>query len=301
MKLFGGIESGGTKFVCMVGQDPDHIISDISFPTTNPDETIRKTIEFFTPYIKRNELVAVGIGSFGPVDLNPASETYGYITTTPKAGWQQVDLCGEIQKALKVPMTFDTDVNAAAFGEKYWILENQPLDPLIYITVGTGIGVGVIINGSPLHGLIHAETGHISIPHNWEKDPFPGVCPFHGDCLEGLASGISMKKRWGQSPETLSDSHIAWDLEAEYIAFALVNLIYAYSPMRIILGGGVSQHPGFHQSVRKKVLKINNGYVDSISISEKIDEYILPPALGNSSGVLGAIAMAKNLFAKMNK
>jgi fructokinase len=295
MKLFGGIESGGTKFVCSVGRDPDHIISDISFPTTNPTETIQKTIEFFAPYSMRNELTSVGIASFGPVDLNPASQTFGFITTTPKTGWQQVDLYGEIQKALKVPIAFDTDVNAAAFGEKYWIPENQPLDPFLYITVGTGIGVGAIINGSPLHGLIHAEAGHMAIPHNWEKDPFPGVCPFHGDCLEGLASGISMNKRWGQSPETLSDSHPAWDLEAKYIALALVNLIYAYSPQRIILGGGVSQHPGFHQAVRQKVLKINNGYVNSIFISEKIDDYILPPALGNRSGVLGAIAMAINL------
>ena len=298
MKLFGGIESGGTKFVCSVGRNPDHIISKICFPTTNPTETIQKTIEFFAPYSMRNELASVGIASFGPVDLNPDSETYGFITTTPKPGWQQVDLYGEIQKALKVPIAFDTDVNAAAFGEKYWIPENQPLDPLIYITVGTGIGVGVIINGSPLHGLIHAEAGHIAIPHDWKKDPFPGVCPFHGDCLEGLASGISMNKRWGQRPETLSNSHPAWDLEAEYIALALVNLIYAYSPQKIILGGGVSQHPGFHQSVRHKVIKINNGYVNSIFISEKIDDYIFPPALGNRSGVLGAIAMAINLVAK---
>ena len=299
MKLFGGIESGGTKFVCAVGHGPDHIISDISFPTTNPTETIQKTIEFFAPYSMRNELTSVGIASFGPVDLDPKSKTYGFIMTTPKTGWQQVDLYGEIQKALKVPIAFDTDVNAAAFGEKYWIPENQLLDPLIYITVGTGIGVGVIINGSPLHGLIHAEAGHIAIPHDWQRDPFPGVCPFHGDCLEGLASGISMNKRWGQSPETLSNSHPAWDLEAEYIALALVNLIYAYSPQKIILGGGVSQHPGFHQSVRHKVIKINNGYVNSIFISEKIDDYILPPALGNRSGVLGAIAMAINLAAKV--
>jgi fructokinase len=298
MKLFGGIESGGTKFVCAVGRDSNHIISDISFPTTNPDETIQKTIAFFAPYAESNELTSVGIASFGPIDLNPTSKTYGYITTTPKAGWQQVDLYGEIQKALNVPIAFDTDVNAAAFGEKYWIPENQPLDPFLYITVGTGIGVGAIINGSPLHGLIHAEAGHIAVPHDWGKDPFPGVCPFHGDCLEGLASGISMNKRWGQSPETLSDSHPAWDLEAEYIALALVNLIYAYSPQRIILGGGVSQHPGFHQSVRQKVIKINNGYVNSLFLSEKIDDYILPPALGNRSGVLGAIAMAINLVAK---
>ena len=299
MKFFGGVESGGTKFVCIVGLDPDHIISDTSFSTTNPTETIQRTIEFFRPYSERNELASLGIASFGPVDLDSNSETYGFITTTPKPGWQQVDLYGEIRKALNIPLAFDTDVNAAAYGEKYWISENKPFDPFLYITVGTGIGVGAIINGSTLHGLIHAETGHIAIPHNWEKDPFPGVCPFHGDCLEGLASGFSMSKRWGQKPETLPDSHSAWDLEAEYIALALVNLIYAYSPQRIVLGGGVSQHAGFYQSVREKVLELNNGYIKSNRLTEKIDEYIIPPGLGNRSGVLGAIAMAKNLSANM--
>jgi fructokinase len=162
------------------------------------------------------------------------------------------------------------------------------------MTVGTGIGVGVIVNGAPLHGLIHTEAGHFAIPHNMQKDPFPGVCPFHGDCLEGLASGLSMSKRWNQEAETLPDTHPAWDLEAEYIALALVDLIYAYSPLRIVLGGGVPQHPGLHQVVRRKVQQLLNGYLHSPMVSEKIDEYILPPSLGNRSGVLGAIAMAIN-------
>ena len=297
MKLFGGVESGGTKFVCMVGRDPENIISEIRFPTTDPDETIQKTIAFFAPYARSNELAAVGVASFGPVDLHPGSQTFGYITTTPKAGWQQVDLCGRIQQALNVPLAFETDVNAAAWGEKYWVPENQPWDPFLYITVGTGIGVGVIVNGAPLHGLIHAEAGHLAIPHDWQRDPFPGVCPYHGDCLEGLASGFSMGKRWGQSAQTLPDAHPAWDLEAEYIALALLNLIYAYSPQRIVLGGGVSQHPGLHQAVRHKVQQFNNGYVQSPWLLDKIDDYILPPALGNRSGVLGAIAMAANLSA----
>ena len=297
MKLFGGVESGGTKFVCMVGRDPENIISEIRFPTTDPDETIQKTIAFFAPYARSKELAAVGVASFGPVDLNPGSQTFGHITTTPKAGWQQVDLCGRIQQALNVPLAFETDVNAAAWGEKYWVPENQPWDPFLYITVGTGIGVGVIVNGAPLHGLIHAEAGHLAIPHDWQRDPFPGVCPYHGDCLEGLASGFSMGKRWGQSAQTLPDAHPAWDLEAEYIALALVNLIYAYSPQRIVLGGGVSQHPGLHQAVRHKVQQFNNGYVQSPWLLDKIDDYILPPALGNRSGVLGAIAMAANLSA----
>lgn len=295
MKLYGGIESGGTKFVCMVGSGPEHIVAETRFPTRNPAETIRTAVEFFAPYAGSGQLAAVGIASFGPVDLDPASATYGYITTTPKGGWDFVDLCGEVRRGLGVPVAFDTDVNAAAYGEQYWIAENTLLDPFLYMTVGTGIGVGVIANGSPLHGLIHPEAGHASIPHDRGRDPFPGVCPYHGDCLEGLASGLSMRERWEQDPETLSDLHPAWDLEAEYIALALVNFIYAYSPRRIVLGGGVSQHPGFHQAVRCKVQQHNHDYIQSSMLLEQIDEYILPPALGNRSGALGAIAMAIEL------
>lgn len=301
MKLFGGIESGGTKFVCMVGADPNHLLKEERFPTTTPDETIHRVNEFFQPFVKSGELASVGIASFGPLDLHPDSPTYGYITTTPKAGWYQTNLYGEIQQRLQVPLAFDTDVNAAAFGEQYWTSDGQSLDPFIYVTVGTGIGVGVIINGAPLHGLIHAEAGHIALPHDWQRDPFPGVCPYHGDCLEGLASGFSMSQRWGRSPEDLPIAHPAWDLEAEYIAIAIADLIYTYSPQRIILGGGVSQHPGFHEATRQKVKKYLNGYIQSAMVADKIDEYILPPALGNRSGGLGAIAMAIQLTAQLKQ
>ncbi|HLO28453.1 MAG TPA: ROK family protein [Anaerolineales bacterium] len=300
MELFGGIESGGTKFVCMVGNDPSHLLKEGRFPTTTPCETIERAIEFFLPYVKSEELTAIGVASFGPLDLNPDSPTYGYITTTPKAGWDQIDLCGEIRRKLPVPIAFDTDVNAAAFGEQYWIPENRSLDPFLYMTVGTGIGVGVIVNGSPLHGLVHAEAGHLALPHDRKMDPFEGVCPYHGDCLEGLASGLSMSKRWGQSPESLPDSHPGWDLESDYIALALLNLVYAYSPRRIILGGGVSQHPGLLQAVRCKVRQFTNGYIHSSMLMDRIDEYILPPALGNRSGGLGAIAMAIVLAAGLH-
>lgn len=292
MKLFGGIEAGGTKFVCLVGNGPDKLVEEKRFQTTSPNETIARVVEFFAPYANRGDLAAVGIASFGPLDLNRASPTYGYITTTPKPGWGQVDLCGRVEQGLNVPVAFDTDVNAAAFGEQYWTPENRALDPFVYMTIGTGIGVGVIVNGSPLHGLIHTEAGHFALPHDWQRDPFPGVCPYHGDCLEGLASGLSMNKRWGKNAETLPEAHPAWDLEAEYIALALVNLIYAYSPLRIVLGGGVPQHPGLHQAVRRKVQQFLNGYLHSPMVVDKIDEYILPPTLGNRSGVLGAIAMA---------
>jgi fructokinase len=292
MQLFGGIEAGGTKFVCMVGTDPDHIVSEERFATTTPRETIDKAIEFFSPYQRRGELAAVGIASFGPLDLNPNSPSYGYITTTPKPGWSQFDLNGDVRRKLAVPTAFDTDVNAAAFGERYWIPENRTLDPFLYVTVGTGIGVGVIVNGAPLHGLVHPEAGHVVLPHNLQTDPFRGVCPYHGDCLEGLASGPAMNARWGQRPEELEDFDVAWELESDYLALALINLIYAYSPQRIILGGGVSKHPGLLEAIRCKVRQGINGYIQSPMLMDRMDEYILPPALGNRSGGLGAIAMA---------
>jgi fructokinase len=299
MKLFGGIEAGGTKFVCMVGKDPDNLLEERRFPTTNPDETIRKTVDFFAPYARSGDLAAVGIASFGPVDLHKDSRSYGFITTTPKLGWKNVDLYGGIQRGLGVPVAFDTDVNAAAFGEQYWTPGNRLLDPILYMTIGTGIGVGAIVNGLPLHGLIHTEAGHLALPYDRQKDPFAGVCPYHGTCLEGLASGLAMNQRWGQQAETLPDVHPAWDLETEYIALALVNMIYTYSPQLIVLGGGVSQHPGFHEAVRNKVRRFINGYIHSPMILDRIDEYIIPPTLGNRSGGLGAIAMAIKLVAFM--
>ena len=294
-RLYGGIEAGGTKFVCMVAKDPEHIIEEKRFPTTLPEETIQQAIAFFEPFARGGELAAVGIASFGPIDLNPLSPTYGYITTTPKTSWNHVDLHGCISRTIHLPVALDTDVNAAAFGEHYWIPRNQLLDPFVYVTVGTGIGVGALANGRPLHGLVHTEAGHFAIPHDRQKDPFPGICPYHGDCLEGLASGPAMYARWGQNAETLPDSHPAWELESEYIALAIINLIYAYSPQRIVLGGGVSQHAGLHAAVRLKVQQGLNGYIQSPILLNAIDEYIIPPSLGNRSGVLGAIAMAIDL------
>lgn len=290
--LFGGIEAGGTKFVCMVARSPQDILAEARFPTTTPAEVIPCLVEFFDPFARQGSLAGVGIGSFGPVDLAAGSETYGYITTTPKAGWAHTDLCGAVRQALDVPVTMDTDVNAAAFGEQYWVAENRLVDPLLYVTVGTGIGLGAIVNGRPLHGLVHPEAGHSLIPHNWQADPFAGVCPFHGDCWEGLASGPAVAQRWGQPAENLPPDHPAWELEAAYIALALTNFIYSFSPRRIVLGGGVMNKSGLYAAVRRKVQQRSNGYLQSGAILESIDSYIVPPSLGNRSGVLGAIAMA---------
>jgi len=291
-RLFGGLEAGGTKFVCMVASGPERVVEEKRFPTTLPAETIRQAIDFFSPFARRGELTAVGIASFGPVDLDPASPKCGFITTTPKAGWAQVDLRGSLVRALGVPVAFDTDVNAAAFGEHTWTPDNVSLDPFVYVTVGTGIGVGVLANGRPLHGLVHPEAGHLVIPHDREKDPFPGCCPFHGDCLEGLASGTAMGQRWGQRAETLPDGHPGWELEAGYLALGIANLVYTFSPQRIVLGGGVPQHAGLHAAVRRRAQQILGGYIQSPRILKDMDEYLVPPSLGNRSGVLGAIALA---------
>ena len=291
MNFFGGIEAGGTKFVCMVGSGPNDIRAEARFPTTSPAETIGRVAAFFKQRAQELALSAVGVASFGPVNLDPTSPTFGYITTTPKPGWANTDMVGRLKAELGIPVIFDTDVNAAAFGEYRWGA-GQHLDPIIYLTIGTGIGGGVICNGKPLHGLVHPEIGHMLIPHDQELDPFPGVCPFHGDCLEGLACGPALKQRWGQSAETLPDIHPAWNIEAHHIALALVNLVLCYSPRRVIIGGGVMQREALFPLVRRKVQQLLNGYVHSPQIIENIDQYIVPPALGSQSGVLGAIALA---------
>lgn len=292
--MFGAIEAGGTKFVCAVGTGPENILSEIRFPTTTPDETLQKCMAFFQEQSKIYTLGAIGIACFGPINLDQKSPTYGYITSTPKPGWQNTSMVKFFQNTLQIPVAFDTDVNAAALAESCWGA-GQGFDPLLYLTIGTGIGGGGIVNGSPLHGLLHPEMGHISIPHDWQADPFPGNCPFHGDCFEGLASGPAMKQRWGKPAETLPDNHPAWFLEANYIARALANLIYVVSPRRIILGGGVMQNLALFPLIHTEVQKALNQYIQSPAILENVETYIVPPALGNRAGILGALALAMSI------
>ncbi len=292
MTICGGIEAGGTKFVCAVGNGPDDLHNEIRFPTTTPQETLARTIAYFLEQSEAEDLHAIGIASFGPVDPNPKSSTFGFITTTPKPGWPNTNFVGIIHEALGVPVGFDTDVNAAALGEYRWGA-GQGLDILMYMTIGTGVGGGGIVNGNLLHGLMHPEMGHIRIPHDLQKDPFPGLCPYHQDCFEGLANGPAIQKRWGQSAETLPVDHPAWDLEAHYIALALVNYILTLCPQRIILGGGVMQQTHLFPMIREKVQTHLNQYLNVPSILRDIDAYIVPPGLGNHSGVLGAIALAQ--------
>jgi fructokinase len=291
MGLVGGIEAGGTKFVCMIASGPDDVRAEASFPTTTPAETIARAMSFFREHSSESSLSAIGVASFGPVDLNPESPTFGHITTTPKPGWARTDIVGPLRRAFRLPIAFETDVNAAAYGERRWGAA-RGLDSMIYITVGTGIGGGIVSEGRLVHGLVHPEVGHMLIPHDRDLDPFPGACPFHRDCFEGLASGTALRERWGRPAETLPEDHLAWDLEAHYLALALANLVLINSPRRIIIGGGVMQRQRLFPVVRARVRELLNGYVQASEIVESIDPYIVPPALGDRSGVLGAVALA---------
>jgi fructokinase len=292
MPLWGGIEAGGTKFVCAVGTGPDDLRAEVRFPTTMPEVSIGRAIEFFQQQHEKEPLAAVGIASFGPVDPNPDSSTFGYITTTPKPGWAHTDFAGTIRRALGVPVGFDTDVNVAALGERRWGAA-QGLDTFVYLTIGTGIGGGGMVNGKLIHGLVHPEMGHIRIPHDRDRDPYAGACPYHGDCLEGLAIGPALEARWGQRGETLPADHPAWELEAGYLALGLVSIICILSPERIIMGGGVMEQRQLFPLVRGRVRELLNGYLQVPAILDQIDEYIVPPGLGNRAGVLGAIALAQ--------
>ncbi|HEX9332154.1 MAG TPA: ROK family protein [Anaerolineales bacterium] len=293
-KLYGAIEAGGTKFVCVVASGPNHIVDEIRYMTTTPAETLGKAIQFFQPFITSGQVGAIGVGSFGPVDLNPESSTYGFIAATPKPGWSNTDVLGTLRRALQVNIAFDMDVNTAALGEYLWGA-SKSYDPSLYVTIGTGIGGGYIINGKPLIGLLNLEMGHVLIPHNRELDSFLGACPFHGDCFEGLASGPAIEKRLGLAGAVIPEDNVFWDIEADYIAYALMNYILILSPKKIILGGGVMQREFLFPKVRQRVRELLNGYVSSKNLLENIESYILPPGLGNQSGSLGAIALAMQI------
>jgi fructokinase len=290
--LHGGMEGGGTKFICAVGSGTDEVIEEIRIPTTTPEETLARVIAFFKKY----NISSIGLAPFGPLDLDPVSPTYGCIMATPKPGWAGTNVVTAFQHTFDVPLAFDLDVNAAAFGEYASISRVEQLDSLVYFTIGTGIGAGLIINGKVIHGLTHPEAGHIRLPHDRKKDPFPGICRFHGDCFEGLASGPAVALRWRKPAERLPDSHPFWEQEALYIACALVNVILMVSPQRIVLGGGVMERRLLFPLIRYKVQKLLNGYIGSPVLAGTMENYIVPPALGKRSGVLGALGMAKTLL-----
>ncbi len=286
---FGGIEAGGTKWVCAIGSGPDDLRDIVTFPTTTPEETIARAADFFSNY---GSVAAVGIGSFGPIDIQHGSPTWGHITTTPKPGWADTDIAHALANALDLPVAFDTDVNAAALGEHRWGAA-VGLDTFCYITVGTGIGGGGMANGRLMHGLVHPEVGHMRIPHDHERDPFAGICPYHGDCLEGLASGEAIRARWGRAGEANGDEHI-WQLEAEYLALGLVNVICTLSPERIVLGGGVMKQPQLFPLVRRQISELLGGYFRAHELEEDLDDYVVAAALGDRAGVLGSLELARS-------
>ncbi|HVX32118.1 MAG TPA: ROK family protein [Solirubrobacterales bacterium] len=276
----GAIEAGGTHWNCAIGGGEGAELARVeTFPTTTPAETIGRAVEFFAA---EPDLEALGVGLFGPVEVRRGSPRWGTILTTPKPGWQGVDVAGALGEALRVPIALDTDVNAAALGE--WRHgAAQGLETFVYVTVGTGIGGGVFANGRPVHGFLHPEVGHMLIPHDRGGDPFEGCCPFHGDCLEGLASGTAMRARWGRPAEELTDPE-AWELEASYLALGLANVVMAVSAERIVLGGGVARAPGLIERVRLHLHETLAGYVPAPEI--------MPPALGPRSALVGALHLA---------
>ncbi len=289
MAILGGIEGGGTKWVLGIGTGPDDLET-ISIPATTPAETLRQAADFFGA----KNIAALGIGCFGPLDLHPGSPTYGYITSTPKPGWRNTDILGELSRAIQVPAALDTDVNASALGEARWGAAQGLMD-FVYLTVGTGIGGGAMVGGHLIHGLTHPEMGHMPMPHDRGRDPFAGGCPFHGDCLEGLASGPAIHARWGIAGEELPADHPAWILEAYYLSAALANIVYTLSPRKVILGGGVMRQQQLFPLIRRELLERLNGYIQAPEILEDIDSFVVPSGLGEHSGVAGALVLAERV------
>jgi fructokinase len=288
--LYGGVETGGTWCVCAVGTGPDDLLAAETFPTGAPDATLARIIAFFQAHPRP---AAVGVGSFGPVDLDPASPAWGSVTTTPKPGWRHTPVATVLRDALGVPVRFDTDVNAAVVAEHRWGA-GQGLSDLAYVTVGTGIGAGLLVEARPVHGLIHPEVGHLRVPHDTSRDPFMGACPIHGDCWEGLASGEAIARRWGAPASELPDDHPAWELEADYLALGLLSIVCVASPQRLIVGGGVMERAAMLARLREGLPTLLGGYLDSPLLGDEIDRYLVAPALGDRAGVLGAIALAQS-------
>ncbi len=289
----GAIEAGGTKFVCAIGTEKGKIEDKIIVPTTTPDRTMKQVIHFLLSFHRKKKLSAIGIASFGPLDINPESKHFGRIAVTPKLAWRRFNYLKAMKKTFSCPIAINTDVNGSAIGEFEWGAA-KGLKSFLYMTVGTGIGVGGMVAGHFIMGLSHSEMGHIFIPIH-PKDQFKGVCPIHKNCLEGLASGPSMMKRWKvHSALELPVKHFGWDLEAYYLGTAVANYILCFSPERVIMGGGVMKEKGLIERVRKVALKMLNGYLHEDEILKHIDRYIVLPKLKGDAGILGAIALAKN-------
>ncbi|MUT65214.1 ROK family protein [Paenibacillus sp. NEAU-GSW1] len=288
----GAIEAGGTKFVCGIGNENGEIEERVSFPTEHPEATMANVIAYF----EGKGVEAIGIGTFGPIDIDPSSPTYGHVTTTPKPHWSGFDFLGTLKRKFDVPFGWDTDVNAAAFGEAKWGAA-KGLDSCVYYTIGTGVGVGIYSEGKLVHGLVHPEGGHV-LTRRHKDDTYEGFCPYHGDCLEGMAAGPAIEKRWSMKGSELPADHPAWAMEAFYIGQAVSSAILMLSPKKIILGGGVMHQRQLFPMIRDEVRKQLNGYVSADPIVNGLDSYIVPPGLGDNAGLSGAIALGLAAAAK---
>jgi len=288
--LFGALEAGGTKMVMAVGDENGKILEQKTIPTTTPEETMPQIVEYFKEKIKEKGMVALGVGAFGPVDVVKHSPTYGYILNTPKLAWKQYNLAGTLEQELKIPIGLDTDVNGSCLGEMTYGCA-KGLNTVVYLTIGTGIGAGIAVDGKLLHGMLHPEAGHILIAKN-SHDRGNSVCPYHDSCLEGLASGPSIEARWGKKAAELVDQTVVWELESEYIAKGLVNMILMISPQKIILGGGVMHQEQLFPKIREKVTAYLNEYYQTKELAD-MENYIVPPSLNDNQGIMGAIRLAQ--------
>lgn len=282
----GGLEARGSKMICAVGTEDGVLLDQTIIPTRGPKETMEDVIAYF----RDKEIEALGIASFGPVDIHKNSDTYGYILDTPKEAWQHFNLLGTIREALQVPVELETDMNGACLGELTFGCA-KGLDSVVYVSIGTGIGAGIAVNGQLLHGMIHPEAGHMLLRRH-PRDGYEGRCPFHATCFEGLASGPAIEERWGRPAEELHNNATVWEMESHYIAQAMVNLILIMSPRVIILGGGVMKNEALFPMIRKRVKKILNGYLNTDEM-EDLDKYIVPASLKGNQGVMGCIELAR--------
>ncbi len=292
MTQFIGIEGGGTKFICAYGSGPNDLHQRTQIRTAAPEVTMRELIEYIRNIQKKVKISGIGASVFGPLDLDRESRTYGYITSTPKLAWVNFDFVGTLKREFNLPIGFDTDVNAAAISEYRWG-NAKNLSDLLYLTVGTGIGGGIIVDHKLVHGAMHPEMGHILIPQDIQHDSFSGVCKYHGNCLEGLASGPAIKERWRvKSALDLPEEHPGWELEANYLGIALANYTMSFSPKRIIIGGGVMRQTHLISKIRQQLLKHLGGYIQNPTVIQGIENYIVEPGLHENAGVCGAIALA---------
>lgn len=294
-QVYGAVEGGGTKFVCMIGTGPSDVVDEITIPTTDPTDTIGSVIEFLARTRPGVALAAVGIATFGPIGLDPLAETYGCVLKTTKEEWSGARILSPIARRLGVPIGWDTDVNGAILGEARWGAA-QGVDPALYLTVGTGIGGGALVNGATIHGLLHPEMGHVPVPIV-PGDPFPGICSFHGHCLEGVASGPALAARASRSVADIPTDDPTWDLEARYLAYGISSLVLALSPKRVVVGGGVMKQAHLLPRVRNAFIDVLHGYLDVPEIVEHVDDYLVLSSLDQRAGLYGALVLAERALA----